>query len=228
MKKILLLFVLAYCVCGQSESDSEDQCSKTLTNSNHAGTGKVGVVGRLRGLFSRKPKITILDELNNPDLEIKVNILARPRGGFKFYGDFEFGEGFIHDLSSKRTKFTGSYQSVRNKKEKGRFVLTFSTRVQIKDPPPNVDGGLSDFKHIIYWESDLKKGAHLDENIVEKIFERIYTDPPAAVAQEIYNKIALDGHADVDFMNFLLFEDTRDQLKQIILDVIQGSDSSSS
>ncbi|MDE0151120.1 MAG: hypothetical protein OXK80_01310 [Bdellovibrionales bacterium] len=230
--KTLLLFLLissyAYGDSGGLAPGDEDKCSKALTNSNQKRTG---IFGRMRGLFSRKPQapqMTVLDELKTPDLKIGVHIR-----GNQHYGDNMVlgSESVYFDLNDNwDTIYRYFYQPARNEQRTGYFSLVFKTHVQVQNPPSGfeVDDRRSLFTHVIYWESDVKK-VQLDESTIKQIFKRLYRGEPSRVAQAIYNKLAFTVSLDEStaLLEPLLFKDNKDELRRVIIDVIQNSEKDS-
>ena len=201
----------------------KNKCSKTFKSSNQETAEKGGIIKRLSRLFTKEPPPTILDELNDPNLKIQVHLMARPNIGYRHYGDQPrmdsnvFNKNLINSIG-----FLYIYQSAKNKKEKGRFYLVFTTRVQIKDPPRGIDGRIHLFRQIIFWESDAKN-AHLDKDTIKQIFEQLYEGNPEKVAQEVYNKVAVfpEEYQAREFLTpRFLFENNRDRVREAIIHAI--------
>ena len=202
----------------------ENKCSKAFKSSKQEEVKKGGVLGRLSRLFTKKQPPTILEELQNPNLKIDVAVWAYINSRYKFFPDnreiiFEFGFPPVIPISIDRIHtpyYASDYRPSTSLIKKGLFFLVFSTNVQIED------GNLSSFRHIIFWESDAKN-THLDESTVRQIFEILYKGDPHEIAQQNYNRAALDRYGGGKIIEPLLFRNNTDKIREAAINAIQES-----
>ena len=182
----------------------------------------------------QESKLILLEELNQPDLEIDVQLTARPLGGYRHYGRGSFPGSSIHptgDLihSSFGSAHLGepgdyiylsSYYTDRAKD--GWFVIAFTLKQQTQQLGAEIDNRISLHAHLIAWRSKAKI-AELSEQIVRKIFEELYKGDPISKSREAYEQIAVrpPNKAYDEILHPLVFKDRGiDQVKQIIIKVL--------
>lgn len=170
----------------------------------------------LFSFFKKKPS-SLLEELNNPKLNIKSALSP-------FIG-FHLGQAVLSPLvedNEKETEFLFTYDPPNGDgRKKGKFILSFKTK--------NSSDQNDNYQHFIYWDSDVENPQFNEETakaIFNKVYEEVYgVDLDWLIEHEMIPKIIAYGnkykfspHELQRTFNFeaLIFKDKEEDLKLLV------------
>ena len=175
--------------------------------------------------FGKKPSPTLLQELNQPELNIKTAISP--------YTGLYHGDGEPHPIATDRQKetlYSFTYYPPLDRKKKGKIILYFRT--------PNSSDQPDDYEHWIYWDTDMKESQihkQLNEYLVKALFNHIYKEIygenlewfvrhkviPRVIAHADKNDFSAFEMYDALSLNELLFKTEKERLRQLMLSIIK-------
>ena len=209
-----------------------------------------GVVGWWN--FWRKPpppSTNILTELSQKSTQVQSSINVYSQEGMVDYGESEridYLYGNIYDTLEIKDLEKGSSSSVywsryvprrvrrdedRSLQYEGQFIIGFGKIFRAPEEQ-SIKGRFSYWYHRIHWDSGAREMPQLDQKTIRQIFTEIYGGEPEKIATEFQRQYAKErssrGRIDLAvryIFSPFLSSDRKEQIKQIVLRILQERDS---